>query len=255
MTGFLTGRTAVVTGGGRGIGAATAVALSQVGVTHLALVARSREQLQATAEQVRQAGAAATVFAADLLDLAALPKLAADIASAVGGVDILINNAATVAPLGPSAEIVADAFRNALTLNVVVPAALSALFFPGMRERGWGRIVNVSTGIAAHPETMIGGNSYITTKAALEAHTVNFAAEVAGTGVTVNIYRPGTVDTAMQAWIRSQDPAQIGEQLHARFVGLRDQGMLLAPEIAGRALVAHLSSADNGQVWNVTDQL
>ena len=90
-----------------------------------------------------------------------------------------------------------------------------------MRERGWGRIVNVSSGIAAHPETMIGGNSYATTKAALEAHTVNLAAELAGTGVTVNIYRPGIVDTAMQTWIRSQDPARIGEQLHARFVVIR----------------------------------
>ncbi|MGO8950351.1 MAG: SDR family NAD(P)-dependent oxidoreductase [Ktedonobacterales bacterium] len=255
MTGFLTGRTAVVTGSGRGIGATTAVALAQAGVTHLALVARSAEQLHVTAEQVRQAGAAATVFAADLLDLSALPQLAADIASAVGGVDILINNAATVAPLGPSARIVPDAFRNALTLNVVAPAALSAFFFPGMRTRGWGRIVNVSSGIAAHPETMIGGNSYATTKAALEAHTVNLAAEVAGTGVTVNIYRPGTVDTAMQAWIRRQDPAQIGEQLHARFVGYQAHGTLLAPEISGRSLVAHLSSADNGQVWNVTDKL
>ena len=145
MTGFLTGRTAVVTGAGRGIGAATAVALAEVGVPHLALIARSAEQLQVAAEQVRQAGATASVFVADLLDLAALPKLAADVASEVGSVDILINNAATVAPLGPSAEIVPDVFLSALTLNVVAPAALSALFFPGMRERGWGRIVNVSS--------------------------------------------------------------------------------------------------------------
>jgi NAD(P)-dependent dehydrogenase (short-subunit alcohol dehydrogenase family) len=231
------------------------VTLAQAGVSHLALIARSPEQLQATADQVHQAGAAATVFAADLLDLSALPKLMADIASAVGSVDILINNAATVAPLGPSAQIIPDAFRNALTLNVVAPAALSAFFFPSMRDRGWGRIVNVSSGIATHPETMIGGNSYVTTKVALEAHTVNLAAEVAGTGVTVNIYRPGSVDTAMQAWIRGQIPAQIGEQLHARFVGYRDQGTLLSPETSGRALVAHLSSDDNGQVWNVADKL
>jgi len=150
MSGFLTGRTALVTGGGRGIGAATAVALAKAGVRHLALVARSAEQLQATADQVRQAGAAATVFAADLLDLSALPNLAAGIASAVGGVDILINNAATVAPLGPSAEIVPEAFRNALILNVVVPAALSALFFPGMRDRGVPKLPDHGSGRAAH---------------------------------------------------------------------------------------------------------
>ena len=66
MDGFLTGRTAVVTGGGRGIGAATAVALARAGVSHVALVARTEGQLEATAEQVRRAGAAATVFAVDL---------------------------------------------------------------------------------------------------------------------------------------------------------------------------------------------
>jgi NAD(P)-dependent dehydrogenase (short-subunit alcohol dehydrogenase family) len=64
---------------------------------------------------------------------------------------------------------------------------------------------------------MIGGNAYVTAKAGLEAHTVNLAAELADTGVTVNVFRPGMVDTAMQEWIRGQDPAEIGEALHERF--------------------------------------
>ena len=154
---------------------------------------------------MRQAGAAERSSPRICLDLSALAKLATDLVDAVGVVDILINNAATVAPLGPSIGIAADAFRDALTLNVVAPAALTADLLRGMLEQGWGRIVNVSSGIAAHPEAMIGGNSYATTKAALEAYTVNLAAELAGTGVTVNAYRPGTVDTAMQAWIRAQE--------------------------------------------------
>jgi NAD(P)-dependent dehydrogenase (short-subunit alcohol dehydrogenase family) len=140
-------------------------------------------------------------------------------------------------------------------LNVVAPAALTAHLLPGMLEHGWGRIVNVSSHIAGHPENMIGGNSYATTKAALEAHTVNLAAELAGSGVTVNVYRPGSVDTAMQAWIRNQDPAHIGEQLHARFIGYRDRGLLITPEVTGRALVAHLSGEGNGQIWDVSDDL
>ena len=73
-----------------------------------------------------------------------------------------------------------------------------------MIERGWGRVVNVSSGIVANPKRMIGGNAYATSKSALEAHTLNLAAELVGTGVTVNVYRPGAVDTQMQAWIRRQ---------------------------------------------------
>ncbi len=83
-----------------------------------------------------------------------------------------------------------------------------------MRANGWGRIVNVSSGIVDQLAAMLRANAYATSKAALEAHTVNLAAELAGAGVTVNAFRPGEVDTAMQAWIRGQDPDQIGTGLH-----------------------------------------
>jgi NAD(P)-dependent dehydrogenase (short-subunit alcohol dehydrogenase family) len=67
---------------------------------------------------------------------------------------------------------------------------------PGMLEGRWGRIVDVSSGIAADLAGMLRVNAYTTSKAALEAHTLNLAAELAGTGITVNLYRPGGVDTA-----------------------------------------------------------
>jgi len=75
-----------------------------------------------------------------------------------------------------------------------------------MRANGWGRIVNVSSGIVAQLAAMLRANAYATSKAALEAHTVNLAAELAGAGVTVNAFRPGEVDTAMQAWIPRAGP-------------------------------------------------
>lgn len=255
MTAFLSGHTAAITGGGRGIGAATAVALAQAGVSRVALIARSEDQMQAAAEQVRRTGAAAEIFPVDLLDLAALPNLAAELNTRLGAVDILINNAATVEPLGSSGKISPSAFRDALTLNVVVPAALTAYLVPSMLSKGWGRVVNISSRVAAHPETMIGGNAYATAKSALEAHTINLAAELAGSGVTINVYRPGTVDTSMQEWLRTQDPARVGEQIHTRFAGLHERGMLITPENAGQALVAHLSGEGTGQIWDVSDAL
>jgi NAD(P)-dependent dehydrogenase (short-subunit alcohol dehydrogenase family) len=102
---------------------------------------------------------------------------------------------------------------------------------------------------------MIGGNVYATSKAALEAHTLNLAAELAGTGATANVYRPGTVDTAMQGWIREQDPDRIGRGLHDRFVGMRDSGALITPQESAAALVARLvrDPDANGVVWDVAD--
>jgi NAD(P)-dependent dehydrogenase (short-subunit alcohol dehydrogenase family) len=118
-------------------------------------------------------------------------------------VDILVNNAGVVAPLGASTGIQFEAFVRAFAVNVISPAELTFALLPAMLERRWGRVVNVSSAIVAAPAAMVGGNAYVATKAALEAHTLNLAAELAGTGVTVNVYRPGSVDTAMQAWIRA----------------------------------------------------
>jgi 3-oxoacyl-[acyl-carrier protein] reductase len=99
---------------------------------------------------------------------------------------------------------------------------------------------------------MPGGNAYVTSKAALEAHTINLAAELDGTGVTVNAYRPGTVDTTMQAWIRDQAPARIGERLHRQFVASYEDGQLITPETSAAALLGHLSGRRTGQVWTVS---
>jgi 3-oxoacyl-[acyl-carrier protein] reductase len=122
-----------------------------------------------------------------------------------------------------------------------------------MLERRWGRIVNVSSGVAANPAAMIRANAYVTSKAAVEAHSLNLAAELAGSGVTVNVFRPGVVDTAMQAYIREQDVAVVGAGLHRRFVDYFEQGTLLSPEQSASSLLARLASPDTGQVWDTAD--
>jgi NAD(P)-dependent dehydrogenase (short-subunit alcohol dehydrogenase family) len=170
-----------------------------------------------------------------------------------GPVQVLINNAAVVWPLGPSPAIDAQQWGAAIAINLNAAARLAFLALPGMLAAGWGRIVNVSSGIAASPADMLRANAYATSKAALEAHTLNFAAELAGTGVTVNVYRPGGVDTAMQAWIRDQDPERIGAALHQRFVRSHQQGTLLTASHSAAALLARLPGQDSGQIWDASD--
>ena len=257
MTGDLAGRTALVTGGGRGIGRAIAIGLAQAGADVL-VTARSAEELAETVAAIEAAGPGAGQARAVTADIAddRQRQDVVDAGLASGRIDVLVNNAATVEPLGASAGIRAADLRHAFDLNVIAPAALAAAVVPGMLGAGWGRIVNISSGIAANPAAMIGGNAYAATKAALEAQTRNLAAELSGSGVTVNVYRPGGVDTAMQAWIRSQDPARIGAALHDRFQQSYSGGSLLTPEASSAMLLDHLLGPDGertGAIWDLAE--
>jgi 3-oxoacyl-[acyl-carrier protein] reductase len=248
------GRTAVVTGAGRGIGRAIALGLAAEGA-QVALLARSRDQIAEVADQVHALGGQALVHRLDVADREATLAAAEEIAERVGPIDILINNAAVVWPLGPTAKVDSAEWAAAIAINVVAVATLSLAVLPSMLDRGWGRIVNVSTGAVARPAGMIGGNAYVTGKAAVEAHTLNLAAELDGTGVTVNVYRPGGVDTAMQGWIRAQDPEHVGAALHERFVRSHTEGSLLAPEQTAASLLDRLPGSETGRIWDVSDPL
>jgi 3-oxoacyl-[acyl-carrier protein] reductase len=241
-----------VTGAGRGIGRATAVGLARAGVT-VALVARSPDQLAETATLIQELGGAPLTVPADLSDDDQLTQVVRRVRDEFGVVDILINNAAVVWPLGSSVAVEPRDWAAAISINLVAPATLTFALLPGMLERGWGRIVNISSSVVGRPHTMVGGNAYVTGKAALEAHTVNLAAELDGTGVTVNVFRPGSVDTAMQGWIRDQDPATIGSVLHERFSRSFAEGTLITAERSARSMLARLSGESTGQIWDVSD--
>lgn len=256
MSTELAGRTALITGAGRGIGAAIATGLARAGAD-VVLIARTAGQLEETATGIRSAvlGANVRTIPVDLTDdeqrAVALQQL-----RSAGSIDILINNAATVEPLGAVAAITADAVRAAFDVNVVVPFAMTAAIVPQMVDAGWGRVVNISSSVAGHQTSMIGGNVYTSTKAALEAHSRNLAAELDGTGVTVNAYRPGGVDTAMQGWIRSQDPERIGAGLRDRFASRYEAGQLITAHESAARLLEHLLGADadvTGAIWDLGD--
>jgi 3-oxoacyl-[acyl-carrier protein] reductase len=254
MNETLKDRVALVTGGGRGIGRAICLGLAEQGA-RVAVLARSADQVRETAEHIGGSLGEALALPADVSDPDQVSAALAAIGDRWGPVEVLVNNAAVVRPMGPSEAIDVNQWASAMAINVTAAARLSFMALPGMLAQGWGRIVNVSSGIVASPAAMLRANAYATSKAALEAHTLNLAAELAGTGITVNVFRPGSVDTAMQAWIRDQDPAQIGATLHQRFVDNYRQGSLLTPSQSAASLLRRLPGQASGQIWAASDPL
>jgi len=214
--GQLEGRVAVVTGAGRGIGRAAAVALANKGAK-VALVARSSLQLAEAAGDVRAVGGCALEIQADVgaPDVAAL--VCRRVASELGPVDILVNNAAVVWPLESTLRLDPEDWIAALQINLVGVLRLTRAVLPDMVERGWGRIVNVSSTSVREPipYLMLSNVHRTGTLAAFKT----LARQLAGDGITLNTLLAGMIATdrlielaggsreAVQASAREQVPA------------------------------------------------
>lgn len=184
----LAGRTALITGASRGIGRATAFELARQGAA-LVLTSRSAPALEDTAQQVRELGGEALTLVGDVRDDTFLARLAA----AAPALDVLVNNAAAFAAYGPLEGLATRALDELLAVNLRAAALLCAHVLPGMKSRGFGRIVSVSTIAAAVGAE--GQAAYAASKAGLLGLTRSIAAESATRGVTCNLVEPGLIAT------------------------------------------------------------
>jgi NAD(P)-dependent dehydrogenase (short-subunit alcohol dehydrogenase family) len=194
-------RTAIVTGGLRGLGRAMAFGLAREGHNVLAVGHIESDVAAVEAEAVRaQMPSRIVPLVADLREAAECDRVAAEAAARFGGADILVNNAGlTFTYIDPARyrrptpqrfwEVGDDIVDNVIATNYLAADRLARRVAPGMVAQGWGRIVNVTTKL----DTMnrLGTHPYGASKAALEMATEVWAKEVAGTGLTVNIVNPG----------------------------------------------------------------
>lgn len=194
MSNEFAGKTALVTGASRGIGAATAVALAQAGCGHVLIHYGSYEAgIREVEKQVIAAGAACDVVQADLGTDAGIQSLLDWVSPRAGSLDYLINNAGSLVKRALLPEITPDLYETVMNLNVKSVLLLSQLVGLAMAERGSGVIVNVSS-IAARSGGGPGAIVYTSAKAAVAGMTKGLAKELAGSGVRVNAISPGTVD-------------------------------------------------------------
>jgi 3-oxoacyl-[acyl-carrier protein] reductase len=184
----LEGRVALVMGASRGIGRAIAAALAREGA-RVAIASRSRERLEEAASEI---GTGATPFVADASDPDALGALPGEVAAGLGPVDILVTNTGGP-PFGGALDHERDEWERAYRSLVLAPRVLADEVMPGMRERSWGRIVNVGSSSTREPLPAL--NLSNTHRMAAVGFFKTLAAEVAGDGVTVNTVATGRFAT------------------------------------------------------------
>lgn len=232
MTNDLNGKTAVITGSGRGIGRGIALSLAQRGCNVAVNFFRNRESAEETAQMVRDLGVQATVIKANIREESEVRRLVDQAAAALGGVDIFVGNAAS-GVLKPAMEINAKAWDWTLNINArsILFGAQAAV--PYMRAKGWGRIISV-TSIGSRrvfPEYSVVGVS----KAAIEAVTRYLAIELAPEGIIANCISPGLVITNALDHFPRQAEMIAHAQAHT------PAGRLVTPEDVGE-LTAWLCS-------------
>ncbi len=210
----VSGRVAVVTGASRGLGAGLAVPFAASGM-HLGLCARHRPVLAArtrpTAQDGRIVSSEAPVLSAvDVTDRDAVAAFARAVVARFGRIDLWINNAGLLGPIGPLALADPDGIRRTIDVNVTGVLNGSAVFAEHVRSRsGEGVLVNMSSGAATKPYE--GWAAYGATKAAVDQLTRVVALEEAPHGLAAYALSPGLVDTDMQATIRATDESAFPE--------------------------------------------
>ncbi len=237
----LRGRTALVGGASGGLGRASAERLAAEGC-RLALWSRGGQTLQQAAAEIRQAHSVeVTTIAGDAADASTAAFVATEAQKALGHVDIVVLNAGGP-PTAEATRTDPAEWRRSFQLLAITPIELTTLLLPGMRSRGWGRIVSIlSSGVRQPIPELAYSNAC---RSALVAWLKTIAPEVIADGVTVNGALPGRLDTSRVAWLdqaRAERTGTTAEEIRAGFERAIPAGRYGDPDELG-AYVAWLSS-------------
>ncbi len=194
MSNELAGKVALVTGGSRGIGRAAAVALAKAGADVAVNFNRREAEAQAVSVEVEAVGRRALAVKADVSKATEVTRLVETVEKGLGSIDILVNNAGISRPQ-PLSGITEQDWDDILTVNLKSMFLVTQAVLPGMRQRKWGRIINLSS-VAAQLGGVIGPH-YAASKAGAIGMTHSYAALLAKEGITANAIAPALIETEM----------------------------------------------------------
>ena len=221
MTQPLTDRTAIVTGGSRGLGLEIARAYAEAGAS-VVITARDVATLREAAEALRSTGSNVEAVPADVSIAEDCARVVQRAQERFGPVTVLVNNAGVYGPMGAIEDVDWNDWTRAIEINLYGPVLMSRAVLPGMRARAYGKIINLSGGGATAPLPRI--SSYAAAKAAIVRLTETFAEELRGAGVDVNAIAPGALNTRMLDEVLDAGSAAVGEAFYAKAIDQRDSG-------------------------------
>ncbi|MGE0416250.1 MAG: SDR family NAD(P)-dependent oxidoreductase [Acetobacteraceae bacterium] len=206
MTDDLAGRVALVTGASRGIGRAVALALAGAGADVAVNCLSRADAAEAVVAEIQALGRRAVAVAADVSDGAAVTAMIDRITVALGPVDVLVNNAGLAIIRGVD-DLTEDEFDRTIAVNLKSAFLCTRAVLGPMRAKGWGRIVNISSGAARGAGGV--GVHYNASKAGMEGLTRGYAARLVKEGITVNAVAPSLIETDMVRSGVASSPARI----------------------------------------------
>jgi NAD(P)-dependent dehydrogenase (short-subunit alcohol dehydrogenase family) len=194
---------ALVTGGGRGIGRRVAAALAAAGAS-VGLLARSATELADVVSLIEDAGGTAEAASADVTDPGAVAAAVSELQRRLGPIDLLVNNAGILGPIGPTWEVDADAWWTTLDVNLRGVLLCTQLVLPAMVRRRRGRIINITSEAGVHRWPLVSG--YSVSKAAVTKLSENLAHEARRYGVSVFSVHPGLLPIGMTETMAAREP-------------------------------------------------
>ncbi len=246
----LRGKTAIVTGAGRGLGRAVALAMSREGA-RTAIMSRSVDDLEEVARQMQRN---CFVFKGDVSKPEDARRIVRETRERLSSIDILVHNAAIIGPVRFVEDADDRSWRETIDINLNAAFFFTKLVVPVMKEKGRGKIVNIVSGLGRMPFPRF--CAYSVSKAGLIQLTLSLSEELEDLAIQVNAIDPGVMDMRMQQEIRGIGAEILGESISQHFIGYKKEGHLKDPgEVARLAVFLASSESDHlsGHVGTMND--
>ena len=238
----LENKVAIISGAGRGLGRAVAFAMASEGAA-VVLLARTAAQLDQVVQEIIHQGGNALAIPTDVSLWEEVQKGVDRVVRALGGVDIVVNNAAVTGPIGPLHTDGQEGWAESTAVNLSGVFYLSRAVCDYLVKKGQGKIINVTSGLGSM--VMPGLGAYSIAKAGVIHLTRIMAEELRPHNVQVNGLDPGVMDTSMQDKIRKLGKEGLSAEIYKQFVDLQKQGHLKPPEKVAKLAVFLASSASD----------